>query len=86
MTLVLLLSLVFIGYQRNPFADLFIDKLQNGNDFYQEGKYQEAVEIYEEIIASRSDICSAHANLGNSYLLLKKYGDAINAHSKVTLQ
>jgi Ca-activated chloride channel homolog len=54
-----------------------------GDAYYKQGKYEEAAQQFQPLIAdknlSKSDKARAYHNLGNSYLQSKKYEESINA-------
>jgi tetratricopeptide (TPR) repeat protein len=59
------------------FADDRTHKFQQGNDFYQNGEYENAVASYEEILGSGYESAELYYNLGNAYYKLGKNSRAI---------
>jgi Ca-activated chloride channel homolog len=55
-----------------------------GDAYYKQGKYEEAAQQFQPLIAdknlSKSDKARAYHNLGNSYLQSKKFEESINAY------
>jgi Ca-activated chloride channel homolog len=55
-----------------------------GDAYYKQGKYEEAAQQFQPLIAdkkiSNSEKAKAYHNLGNSYLQSKKYEESINAY------
>ena len=47
-----------------------------GNTHAKEGRYQEAIEAYKQVIKLKPDLAEAHNNLGLAYLKIK---DKVNA-------
>jgi tetratricopeptide (TPR) repeat protein len=62
---------------QNIFAADVENKLQKGNEYYQSGKFFEAIETYEEIINEGYEGTSLYYNLGNAYYRIGKLGKAI---------
>jgi tetratricopeptide (TPR) repeat protein len=50
---------------------------EQGNQFYQKEKYQEAIKSYESVLASGKQSAELYFNLGNSYYKLHKVAPAI---------
>lgn len=50
---------------------------EQGNQFYQKEKYQEAINSYESVLASGKQSAEVYFNLGNSYYKLHKVAPAI---------
>lgn len=50
---------------------------EQGNQFYQKEKYQEAINSYESVLASGKQSAELYFNLGNSYYKLHKVAPAI---------
>jgi len=51
--------------------------LEKASEFYKQGKFEEAGEIYEAFLKENPDSTGLHYNLGNVYFKLKKIGKAI---------
>jgi len=54
-----------------------------GNKLFEEGKYGEAIGVYEGILAKFPDVYVIYLNIGNSYFQLEKYDEAEKAFQKV---
>lgn len=50
---------------------------EQGNQFYQKGSYQAAINSYESVLASGKESAELYFNLGNSYYKLHKVAPAI---------
>ncbi len=60
-----------------------VDKImQEANQMYQEGKYEEAVKLYNKIIDNDYEGAELYYNLGNAYFKLNKLGYAILYYEK----
>lgn len=71
--LFLLISQVFFAQGR----------FEKGNDLYQKGQYQEAVQVYENIIKEdKLQSAELYFNLGNSYYKLNKVAPSIYNYEK----
>ncbi len=57
--------------------------LKQGNDFYEAGRYEEAVAAYKEIIEANPDAYIIFMNLGNCYFRMEKYDQAEEYYRKV---
>ncbi len=68
------LGLLFIANALNA-ADLH-DIFDQGNQYYQQGEYQRAVESYQEILDEGYASGSLYFNLGNAYYKLGQLGSA----------
>ena len=54
----------------------------NANTLYKEGKYQEAVKLYEDIVASKNVSSELYYNLGNGYYKVNKVAACIYNYEK----
>jgi len=54
-----------------------------GNQLFEEGKYGEAIGVYEAILVKFPDAYVIYLNIGNSYFQLEKYDEAEQAFQKV---
>ncbi len=59
-----------------------IEKFNTANAFYAEGKYAEAIEVYESIIANDNLSTSIYYNLGNCYYKTDNIPEAILNYEK----
>ncbi|MFK6999393.1 SH3 domain-containing protein [Flavobacterium oreochromis] len=58
---------------------------ERGNDFYQKGKYQEAIQAYESILSERQESAEVYYNLGNCYYKLNRVAPAVFNFEKALL-
>jgi len=58
---------------------------QEGNKFYQEEKFEDAVNSYESILKSKKESVELYYNLGNAYYKLNKVAPAIYNYEKALL-
>jgi len=83
-------------FQRNPEVNVNLKKaegllltdelkesLNQGNSLFDEGKFQEAIVVYEKIIEEHPDAYLIYKNIGNSYFKMEKYEKAEEYYSKV---
>ena len=47
--------------------------LQKAHDFFHADQYQEAIELYKDLLMSRNDLHEAKAGLAISYFIIKEY-------------
>jgi len=58
-------------------------RLDQGNDLYEERKYEEAIKVYKSILEQFPDAYIINGNIGNAYFKMDKYGVAIQYYKKV---
>ncbi|RVU90691.1 tetratricopeptide repeat protein [Flavobacterium columnare] len=58
---------------------------EKGNDLYQKGKYQEAIQAYENILAQGQESAELYFNLGNCYYKLNRVAPAVFNFEKALL-
>lgn len=58
------------------------DLFENANTLYKEGKYQQAIEIYEQIESKKEVSSELYYNLGNAYYKLNKVAPSIYNYEK----
>lgn len=66
-----------VGIFANP-----TEQFENANKAYQDGKYEEAIKLYSEIIDSGQESAALYYNLGNAYYKTYKYNHAILFYEK----
>ncbi|HLP47536.1 MAG TPA: tetratricopeptide repeat protein [Candidatus Kapabacteria bacterium] len=87
------------GVQKNPQLDIVLvkevktkapevdkaagEKVKKGNELYKEGKYAEALPYFQTFLKENPKQYQVGINLGNVYMQLKQYEDAINAFKNV---
>jgi tetratricopeptide (TPR) repeat protein len=59
------------------------DVLKRGDVLYDEGKYQEAIQVYEEILERYPNAYIINTNIGNCHFSQKEYDLAIEYYQKV---
>jgi tetratricopeptide (TPR) repeat protein len=57
--------------------------IDQGNKLFEEKKYEEAIGVYEGLIASNPDAYVINKNIGNCYFELQKYDKAEESYRKV---
>jgi tetratricopeptide (TPR) repeat protein len=67
------------------FSSSFASTFDAANDNYRAGDFSAAAATYEQLLASEGPRASAYYNLGNSYLQLRQYGQAILAYERARL-
>ncbi|MFB0508607.1 MAG: tetratricopeptide repeat protein, partial [Thermodesulfobacteriota bacterium] len=55
------------------------EKYNQGLSYFQDDRYQEAIESFKQAIQLEPDSAEAHCNLGNCYIQLGRYQEAIDA-------
>jgi tetratricopeptide (TPR) repeat protein len=65
------------------YEDTELDWLYRGTDYYDEGKYEDAIESYKHAIEIKPDYEEAYYGLGGAYFKLKMYQEAIEAFKQV---
>lgn len=75
-----ILILLFISL--NLFAQSPDELMKNGNKFYQEGQFEQAVQTYQKIISQGFESGAVYYNLGNAYFKSGKLGSAIFCYEK----
>lgn len=59
------------------------EELERGNKFFDEGKYEEAVEVYEKILEKNPDVYVINKNIGNCYFKQENYEKAEEYYQRV---
>jgi len=77
LTFVLILLFPILGWSQSLF-----DK---ANEFYQQENYQEAAQLYEELLASEKHSADVYFNLGNAYYKLNQIAPAIFNYERALL-
>lgn len=83
-------------YGRNPEVQVHLQKIEGlvitdelkaalneGNNLFQEGKYEEAIAIYEKILEEYPDAYIINKNIGNAYFQIENYDEAESYYMKV---
>jgi tetratricopeptide (TPR) repeat protein len=86
-------------FKRNPEINIIMKKaegllltdelkaaLKEGNVLYVEGRYDEAIQVYQSIIDEYPDVYVIYMNIGNAYFVMEKYDEAEAAYMKVLEQ
>jgi len=82
-------------FENNPFLNLTLEKiteadlqvdttslLGQGNKFYDEGKYEEAMTAFKGFQEKTPEFIEVFINIGNCFLKLEKYDEAIAQYNK----
>jgi tetratricopeptide (TPR) repeat protein len=64
-------------------TDEIKEQFLKGNQLFEEGKYGDAIGVYQAILAKFPDAYIIYLNVGNSYFQLEKYDEAEAAFQKV---
>ncbi len=83
-----ILDIVMVKAIPQSIQDPSVDKvsrtgLKKGNALYKEGKYQEALPYFKNFLAGNPDQYKMGINLGNCYLQLKLYENAVKTFEQV---
>lgn len=73
----LALALLFILFTKSGFANNINGSMQRAGEFYRNGEFDKAIDIYEEIRNEGYEGTSLYFNLANSYYRIGKLGYAI---------
>lgn len=79
-TLLFTLAIMSVVWPMDPHT-----MVQKGNRFYQEGKYENAIRAYEEIIDSGYEAAELFYNLGNAYFKTNRISEAILFYERALL-
>lgn len=82
------LELIMVKAAPQEIKDAGVDKaartgLKKGNALYKEGKFQEALPHFTNFLAGNPDQYKMGINLGNCYLQLKRYEEAVKTFKQV---
>lgn len=82
------LDLVMVKAAPQAIQDAGVDQvsrtgLKKGNTLYKEGKFQEALPYFKNFLAGNPDQYKMGINLGNCYLQVKQYEEAIKTFKQV---
>jgi len=90
------ISIQVKGLSRNPaiktklkkvegvvILDKLVEGLTEGNKLFKEGKYEEAIEIFEKILEESPDAYIVNKNIGNAYFEMEKYDKAEEFYMKI---
>ncbi len=64
-------------------SDELVEALTEGNKLFEEGKYEEAIEIFEKILEEFPDAYVVNKNIGNAYFQMEKYDKAEEFYMKI---
>lgn len=65
------------------FAEELKESLEKGNKLFEEGKYKEALEVFNEIVYKNPDAYIIFMNIGNCYFQMEDYDRAEENYKKV---
>lgn len=77
--IIVILFLLISGISSEQTAN---ELFENANTLYKEGKYQQAIEIYEQIESKKQVSSELYYNLGNAYYKLNKVAPSIYNYEK----
>lgn len=78
----LFFTALFLTSSSFAFADTVTEAYQRGNERYQNGKYEEAIEEYSRVALEGVRNSAVYYNLGNAYFKAKKLGMAIASYER----
>jgi len=58
-------------------------KLSAGNDLFDDGNYERAIQAYEKLLEENPDIYIINQNIGNCYFQLEQYDKAVEYYEKI---
>ncbi|MFQ6037677.1 MAG: tetratricopeptide repeat protein [Candidatus Aminicenantales bacterium] len=58
-------------------------ELKQGNDLYAQGKYEEAIQVFNRMLEKHPEVYVIHMNIGNCYFKQEKYDLAEESYKKV---
>jgi tetratricopeptide (TPR) repeat protein len=64
-------------------VDELKEELQKGNDLFDQGKYEEAIQSYQTIIEKTPETFILYRNIGNCYFQMENYEEAEEYYKKV---
>ncbi|MCD6376360.1 MAG: tetratricopeptide repeat protein [Caldisericaceae bacterium] len=79
----LIISLLAFGLFQGAMADSIRSKINKGNEYFKQGKYEQALAQYQDALLDDPLNEIAIFNKGNAFYKLKKYKEAIDAYQKV---
>ena len=59
------------------------EKLEAGNNLFDEGKYEQAVQAYQKLLEDNPDVYVVNLNVGNCYFQMEQYEKAVEYYQKV---
>jgi tetratricopeptide (TPR) repeat protein len=90
------ISMQISEFKRNPDIEITLKKIEGlvisdelqaeliqGNELFDQGKYDEARAVYEKMLAENPDAYIIHLNIGNCYFQQENYEQAIASYQKV---
>jgi tetratricopeptide (TPR) repeat protein len=86
-------------YDKNPDIDIALEKIEGvviaeelkaelkaGNAFFEEGKYEEALQAFQVVVEKFPDAYILYQNIGNCYFQMERYEEAEASYLKVLEQ
>jgi len=64
-------------------TDELQEKLTVGNDLFDEGKYEEAMQAYENLLEENPDLYIINQNIGNCYFQMEQYDKAAEYYKNI---
>ncbi len=59
------------------------ERFDQANGLYKEGKFEESIQVYKDILEKFPDVYLANTSIGNVYFKMKDYDQAISYYQKV---
>ncbi len=59
------------------------ERFDQANGLYKEGKFEESIQVYKDILEKFPDVYLANTNIGNVYFKMKDYDQAISYYQKL---
>lgn len=79
---IVILIIAFLMFTNKVYSQSPEQLMTLGNKFYQEQKFEDAIQTYQKIIAQGYESAALYYNMGNSYFRLGKLGYAILYYEK----
>ena len=70
-------TLIALAFSVQVFAQIQANPIQEANNLYQEGEYEEAIKSYESVLETRVEAPEIYFNLANAYYKTGQIAPAI---------
>ena len=74
--------IIFVFFSSNVFSKNFDQIFSEANEYYNNSKYLESIQLYENILSEGWESDNLYFNLGNSYFRQNQIGQSIWAYNK----
>jgi len=78
-------TLIAIAFSIQVFAQIQVNPIQEANELYQKGEYEEAVKSYESVLETRIEAPEIYFNLANAYYKTGQIAPAILNYERALL-